>query len=51
MTLAKDDPLSMKYGFDVGVYNLNSKGILAQTVKQKIFVCIDTKTNSVYSGI
>ena len=39
MTLAKFQPLCMKYGLDIGVCNLNSKRILPQTVKQKI-ICL-----------
>ena len=35
LTLAKVQPFCMKQGLDIGVYNLNNKRILPQTVKQE----------------
>ena len=47
---SKSSIIFMKHGIDTGVYNLNSERIVPRTVKQKIFVCINTKTISEYFG-
>ena len=47
---SKSSLIFMKHGIDIGVYNLNIERIVPRTVKQKIFVCINTKTISVYFG-
>ena len=44
MTLAKVQPFCRAYGFDIGVYNLNSIKILSWTVKEKN-ICLFLRKN------
>ena len=44
MTLANVQPFCKKFHLDIGVYNLNRKKILPQSVKEKIFIHVYTKS-------